>query len=92
MCGFYCIAFIEYMLSGKTLLLYNNLLCSNDYKRIEKIIYENFEDKYVTSRVQIKKIDETKNHAIEEIRYNESISESIKRHVSIWIMLNSCLF
>ena len=26
-CGFYCIAFIEYMLPGKTLLDYTNLLC-----------------------------------------------------------------
>ena len=78
MCEFYCIAFIEYMLLGKTLLVYNNLLCSNDFRRIEKIIYENFEDKYVKSQVQIKKIDETKNHAIEEIRYNKLISESIK--------------
>ena len=30
MCGFYCIAFIEYMLEG-TLLDYTNLVSPNDY-------------------------------------------------------------
>ena len=32
MCGFYCIAFIEYRLAGKTLLDYTNLFSPNDYK------------------------------------------------------------
>ena len=31
MCGFYCIAFIEYMLAEKTLLDYTNLFSANDY-------------------------------------------------------------
>ena len=39
MCGFYCIAFIEYMLSGKTLLDYTNLFSQNDYKKNDKTIY-----------------------------------------------------
>ena len=46
MCGFYCIAFIEYMLSGKTLLDYTNLLPLNNYKKNEKTIYKYFKDKY----------------------------------------------
>ena len=32
MCGFYYIAFIEYMLAGKTLLDYANFFSLNDYK------------------------------------------------------------
>ena len=36
MCGFYCIAFIEYMLAGKTLLDYFNLFSPNDYTRMTK--------------------------------------------------------
>ena len=43
---FYCIAFIEYMLSGKTLLNYTNLLPLNNYKKNEKTIYKYFKDKY----------------------------------------------
>ena len=31
MCGSYFIAFIEYMLAGKTLLDYTNLFCPIDY-------------------------------------------------------------
>ena len=47
MCGFFCIAFIEYMLAGKTLLDHTNLFSPNDYKKNDKIIYKYFKDKYV---------------------------------------------
>ena len=36
-CGFYCTAFIEYILAGRTLLDYTNLFLSNDYKKNDKI-------------------------------------------------------
>ena len=45
MCGFYCIAFIEYMLAGKTLLNYTNLFSPNNYKKDDKLIYKYFKDK-----------------------------------------------
>ena len=34
--GFYCIVFIDYMLTGKKLLRFTNLLSLNDYKKNEK--------------------------------------------------------
>ena len=46
MCGFYCISFIEYMLSGEILLDYTNFFSPNDYKKNDKIIYKYFKDKY----------------------------------------------
>ena len=46
MCGFYCIAFIEYMITGNTLLNYANLFSPNDYQNNDKIIYKYFKDKY----------------------------------------------
>ena len=46
MCGFYCIAFIEHMQAGKTLLDYTNLFFPNDYKKNDNIIYKYFKDKY----------------------------------------------
>ena len=36
MCGFYCIVFVEYMLTGKPLLDYTNLFSVNDYKKNKK--------------------------------------------------------
>ena len=42
MCGFYCIAFIEYLIAGKTLLEYANLFSPNNYQKNEKIIYKYF--------------------------------------------------
>ena len=49
LCGFYCMALIEYMLAGKALLDYTNLISPNDYKKNDKIIYKYFKDKYVKS-------------------------------------------
>ena len=46
MCGFCCIAFIEYMLAGKTLLYCTNLFSPNDYKKNDKIKYKYLKDKY----------------------------------------------
>ena len=46
MCGFYCIAFLEYMLAGKTLLDYTNLFSPNDCKKNGKIVYKYFKSKY----------------------------------------------
>ena len=42
MCGFYCITFIEYIISEKTLLDYTNLFSANYYQKNDKIIYNNF--------------------------------------------------
>ena len=37
MCGYFCIGFIDFMLRGKSLLDYTNLLSLNDYKKNDKI-------------------------------------------------------
>ena len=49
MCRFYCIAFREYMLAGKTLLDYINYI--NDYEKNNKTIYKCFKETYVKFRV-----------------------------------------
>ena len=46
MCGFYCTAFIEYMLAGKTLLDYTDLFSPNDLKKNDKIICKYLKAKY----------------------------------------------
>ena len=51
MCGFYGIAFIEYMLARKILSDYTNLFSPNVYKKNDKIIYRFFKDKYAKSRI-----------------------------------------
>ena len=45
-CGFYCIAFIEYLLAGKSLLNYTNLFSTSDYKKNDNIMYNYSKDKY----------------------------------------------
>ena len=42
MCGFYCIALIEYMLAGKSLLDYTNLFSLNQCTKNDKMIYKHF--------------------------------------------------
>ena len=46
MCGFYCIAFIYYMLARNLVFDYTNLFSPNDPKKNDKIIYKYFRDKY----------------------------------------------
>ena len=46
MCGFYCIAFAEYVPAGKTLLDCTYLFFPNDYKKNDKITYKYFKDEY----------------------------------------------
>ena len=36
MCGHFCIGFIDFMLKGKSLLEYTNLISSNDYEKMIK--------------------------------------------------------
>ena len=45
-CRFYVIAFIEYMLLGESLLDYTNLFSPNSYKKNDKIMCKDFQDKY----------------------------------------------
>ena len=42
MCGFYFIAFIEYMLAGKSWLDYTNLFSLNDFKNNDNVINKYF--------------------------------------------------
>ena len=44
MCGFCCIAYIEYMDAGKTLLDYT--FFPNDHKSNDKVISKYFKDRY----------------------------------------------
>ena len=43
---FHCITFIEYMLAGKTLLVYTNLFSPSDSKENDRITYKYFKNKY----------------------------------------------
>ena len=46
-CGFYCIAFIGYILVGKMLLDDTKLFSRNDNKKNDKIICKYIRDKYI---------------------------------------------
>ena len=42
MCRYFCIGFINFMLKGKSLLEYTNLISPNNYKKNDKIILKYF--------------------------------------------------
>ena len=42
MCGYFCIGFIDFMLAGKTLTEYANLLSPNNFKKNDDIILNYF--------------------------------------------------
>ena len=43
MCGYFCIAFIDFMFAGKTLIDYTSLFSPYDFKKNAKIILNYFE-------------------------------------------------
>ena len=43
-CGYFCIGFIDFMLSGKKLTDYANLLSPHDFKKNDDKIFSFFED------------------------------------------------
>ena len=72
MCGFYCIAFTDPMIAGKTLLEYANLFSLNDYQKNHKVIYKPW--------LKLKKkTDKTRNYFLEKIRNNDLMSEKHKK-------------
>ena len=82
MCGFYCIAFIGHVLVGNTLLDYTNLFSPNDYKKNDKIIYKYLKINMVEEaslEFGLRKIDETRNYLLDEIKHNDLINEKYKK-------------
>ena len=41
-CGYFCIGFIDFMLTGKTLTKYTNLFSPNNFKNNFKLFYEQY--------------------------------------------------
>ena len=42
MCGYFCIGFIDFMLTGKNLTEYKNIFSPNNFKKNDKIILNYF--------------------------------------------------
>ena len=69
------------MLAGQPLLDYTNLFSPNDYKKNYKIIYKYFKVKYGRQSLEfrLRKIDETRNYLLDEIKNNDIMSEKYKK-------------
>ena len=74
MCGFCCIAFIEYMLAGKTLLNYTIKRMTRQYINTLKT---NMAKEKQTLNLDVKRMNETRNYLIEEI-INDLMSKTQK--------------
>ena len=64
------------MIAGKTLSDYNNFFSKeSDYQKKVKIIYKYLKEKYGEKNASLdfslKKIDETRNYLLEEIKHND---------------------
>ena len=60
MCEIYCIAFIEYMLAGRTLLDYTNLISLNVHKKMTKKYISILRINMSILKSRFKKLDEIK--------------------------------
>ena len=83
---FYCTGFTGYMLPGKALLDYTNLLSPNDYKKNDEVLFNYFKDNMVEEAsigFRLRKTEETRTYLLEEIEHNDLISEKYIRQISI---------
>ena len=63
------------MLPEKFFLNYANLFFPKGYENRDKIICKYFKDEYGKCKFRLKKIDETRNYLLEEIKHNDLKSE-----------------
>ena len=66
------------MLTEKTLLDHTNLFSPNDYKKNDKIIYI-LRTNMSSLEFRLRKIDETRNYLLVEIKHNDLLSERYKK-------------
>ena len=69
---------MAYMLAGKTLLDYTNLFSPNDYKKMIKLYISFLKINMVEKaslEFRLRKIDETGNYLLDEIKHNDLMSE-----------------
>ena len=79
--GFFCAAFLENMLAGKTLLDYN-LFYLSDYKKNDKKYISILNIKMIKEAslpFRLTQIDEIRNYLLDEIKHNDLISEKYKK-------------
>ena len=83
MCELYCIAFIEYMIAGKTSLYYSSLFSLNDYQKNDKIIHNtsktNAKKENVSLGFKLNRIDEARYYLLEEIKHKDLMIEKHKK-------------
>ena len=83
MCGFYCIAFIEYMLAGKTLLeIIPSFFLRMTIKRMTWWYISIWKINMIEEaslEFWLRKIGETRNYLLEEIKHNYLMSEKYKK-------------
>ena len=89
MCGYFCIAFVDFMLAGKKLTDYTNLFSPHDFKKNDHIILSYFKNECNSietidktnltnqTKFQLDEISKTKNYFIEEINQRKSVFDYI---------------
>ena len=79
MCGYFCIGYIDFMLAGKTnLIYYTNLFSPHDFKKNDQIILSYFKDAWNRSnkssdqkKFKLYEIKKIENYFINEINERE---------------------
>ena len=82
MCGFYCIAFIGYMLGGNVLLDYIDFFSPNNYKKDDKINISILKTNMIEEanlEFRLTKNDEKRNYLLDEIKNKYLLSEKYKK-------------
>ena len=81
-CGYLCIAFIDFMLAGKKLTDYTNLFSPYDFKKSNSVGAIDRTDLSEQAKFQLDKIGKIDNYFIEVINQIKSCSQKLSKYVT----------
>ena len=98
MCGYFCTAFIDFMLAGRTLVDYNSLFSPHDFNKNDSIILSyikeawNWLNKVVRSnKIKIIWNKKIQNYFIDEINKKKSYREKLSKYVTAFDYIDKIL-
>ena len=97
-CGYFCIGFIDFVLTGKKLTDFTSIFYPHDFKRNDQIVLSYFRDEWNwknkldwSDKIQINEISKIENYFHEEINQIKSCSKKLSKYVTAFDSIDTFL-
>ena len=93
MCGYFCIGFIDFMLAGKTLIDYTNLLSPHNFDILVILKMDEINKSGLSeqTKFRLSEITEIENYFYQEINQQKTYSKKLSRYVTIFDYIDKIL-